>query len=191
MQPVQRDALSTNRIIFHRIASQAKVTFNTEQRNENQSTWGKGQRRWTYNKSTSRRQLQTNVKLTDMVKGPLWEARSIKKFLASYMPRSSSLCSQEPPIIHIPSHMNPIHTLPPYFFKINFNIIFPSTSRSHEWSPILLLVFWVKLCISHLAHGRPWLRRKINRKSMHATCSTNPILLDMIASIIQRGEPYF
>jgi hypothetical protein len=30
--------------------------------------------------------------------------------------------------------MNPVHTFPPYFLKIGFNIIIPSMTRSSEWS---------------------------------------------------------
>jgi hypothetical protein len=43
-------------------------------------------------------------------------------------------CSQEPATILILSQMNPIHTFHPYFLKIHFNIILPSTPRYCEWS---------------------------------------------------------
>jgi len=39
-----------------------------------------------------------------------------------------------PPLNPIPSHSNPVHNLPFYFFKTNFNIILPSTTRSCKWS---------------------------------------------------------
>jgi len=38
------------------------------------------------------------------------------------------VCSQDFP------HVNPIHTLPLYFFKVYYNIIFPSKSVSSKWS---------------------------------------------------------
>jgi len=31
------------------------------------------------------------------------------------------------------SQMNPVHILTPYFFKIQFNMIVPSTSISFKW----------------------------------------------------------
>jgi hypothetical protein len=35
--------------------------------------------------------------------------------------------------IPVLSQINPIHTLTPYFFNINFYIILSSTSRSYKW----------------------------------------------------------
>lgn len=37
-----------------------------------------------------------------------------------------------PPPVPIPTQINPIHALPYYFLKINFNILFPSTLRSFK-----------------------------------------------------------
>jgi hypothetical protein len=34
------------------------------------------------------------------------------------------------PLVPIPNQMKPIHVFPSYYFKIQFNIIFPSTRRS-------------------------------------------------------------
>jgi hypothetical protein len=47
--------------------------------------------------------------------------------------------------------MNPLYTLPPYFFKIHSIIILPSTPSSSKSSS--LQVFWLKiLYASHLSH---------------------------------------
>jgi len=43
-----------------------------------------------------------------------------------------------PPLILILNQMNPVHISPPYFPKIRFNIIIPSTPRSCEWRINLL-----------------------------------------------------
>jgi hypothetical protein len=37
-------------------------------------------------------------------------------------------------MIPLLKQMHPVHTFPPYFFKLHSNIILPSTSRSSEWS---------------------------------------------------------
>jgi hypothetical protein len=39
-------------------------------------------------------------------------------------------CSQKPAMVPILSQMHPVHTFPPYFPKIHFNIIFPSMPKS-------------------------------------------------------------
>jgi hypothetical protein len=43
-------------------------------------------------------------------------------------------CSQEPTTSPIPSQMNPIHTLLPYFPTMHFNIMLPCMPKSSEWS---------------------------------------------------------
>jgi hypothetical protein len=52
------------------------------------------------------------------------------------------------------SQMNPIHTLKPHLAKNNFNIILPSTSRSHEWSLPFRLSNQNFLSISLLPYAR-------------------------------------
>jgi hypothetical protein len=39
------------------------------------------------------------------------------------------------------NHMNPVHNFTHYFFKLYFNIILPSTSRSSKWSLPLRLSY--------------------------------------------------
>jgi hypothetical protein len=41
---------------------------------------------------------------------------------------------KNPSLVPILSQMNTAHTFPPYSLKIHFNIIFPSTPWSSEWS---------------------------------------------------------
>jgi hypothetical protein len=49
-------------------------------------------------------------------------------------PNGSLLCSQDAPLVHVPSQVNSFHTFLPYFPKIRYNIFLPSTPRSSEWS---------------------------------------------------------
>jgi hypothetical protein len=49
-------------------------------------------------------------------------------------PEGSLPCLQEPAIGPVLIQMHPAHNFPPYFPNIHYNIIFPSTRRSSEWS---------------------------------------------------------
>ena len=55
---------------------------------------------------------------------------------------------------HVPFHslVNPVHTLPPYFFMIDFNIILPSTSRSLKLLRSFRIPHQNSVCISLLPH---------------------------------------
>jgi len=58
----------------------------------------------------------------------------VKNFSVFYGIRRLISVFQSPPLVHILSQMHLVHTLPPDFFKIHYNIIFPSTPRPSEWS---------------------------------------------------------
>jgi hypothetical protein len=45
-------------------------------------------------------------------------------------PKVRSVFTNSPPLAPIPSNINHVHIISPYLFKINFNIIIPSTLRS-------------------------------------------------------------
>jgi hypothetical protein len=79
---------------------------------------------------------------------------------------------KSPPPVPILRHMHLIHTLLLCFLKTHFNIIFPSTPVSFEWT-LYLQAFQPKLCT--LFSSRP--------------CPAHLILLDLITSIIF-GEGY-
>jgi hypothetical protein len=104
---------------------------------------------------------------------PSWEADShsasqeIPRLL--WNPKLHYRVHKCPPLIHILSQMNPFCRCPPYFLKINSNIIFRSFPGSCEWSfPIRLSENLVR--ISHLSHAchvpcpshLPWLRHPNN-----------------------------
>jgi hypothetical protein len=46
--------------------------------------------------------------------------------------------TRAPTLTPVQTHMNPVHTLPTYFFQIHANSILPASPRSSEWSlPVL------------------------------------------------------
>jgi len=52
--------------------------------------------------------------------------------------KGSLLCLQEMPLVLILSRMNPLHTLPNYFFKKHSNIIFPFMPRIPVVSEVII-----------------------------------------------------
>jgi hypothetical protein len=69
-----------------------------------------------------------------------------------------------PPLVLTVSQMHPVHTFPPYFPKIQSNIILPSTPRPSEWSLLFRLTnkncVWISLlshvCYMPLPSHSPW-----------------------------------
>jgi len=57
-----------------------------------------------------------------------------------------------PLLVSILIHMNPIRSFPSYFPIIISNIIFPSMSRSSEWSLSFRFSDQNFVCISHICH---------------------------------------
>jgi hypothetical protein len=62
--------------------------------------------------------------------------------------------------------MIPIHTFQPYFPKINFSIILPSTPKSSQWS------VYIKLCNHNFVH--------ISQVPVRSTCLAHLIHRDLI-----------
>jgi len=68
---------------------------------------------------------------------PTWEANSCLAGEVIPSPLWYPGVHNSPPLVHFLSHMNPVHTSPPYFRKIHSNIIVPATPTfwtSANWS---------------------------------------------------------
>jgi hypothetical protein len=61
---------------------------------------------------------------------------------------------KSPPLVHILSHINLIHTIPSHLSKIHFNFVHPPTSWSSQWMRIMLprLNAWSLLHDKELRH---------------------------------------
>jgi len=78
---------------------------------------------------------------------------------------------QGSPVEHILNHMQPVHTFPPFFLKVHFNIIFPSTAGPSKLSLPFRISNQNIICLSYLSYAcymprtfhPPWylMKRKI------------------------------
>lgn len=87
-----------------------------------------------------------------MEQRPSWEAKSASASREHphilQNPNFNYCVHNSPPLNHILSHSNPVQNLSFYFFKTNFNIILPSTTRSCKWSLYLKFSHHNPTCIA-------------------------------------------
>jgi len=75
-----------------------------------------------------------------------------------------------PPMVPLLNQMYPVHSLPPYFLKINFNIVFQSVSRSSM------------LFLSYSVFHKTLYSCLFSTKQ--ATFNSHPFILDFITQIL-------
>jgi hypothetical protein len=98
---------------------------------------------------------------------------SIRKGFFYGSTRWENIANHATGLAPILSHNNPIHTIPSYLSKIDFNIVHPPTSLSSQWS----LSFW-------LSHQYPACSPLLHSRYIPA----NLILLDLIILIVLEEE---
>lgn len=65
------------------------------------------------------------------------------------------LVQKSPILVPVLCQMNPVHICQPSFFKINFNSVLASTSKSSKFSLPFRFSFQNVVCISHIFHATP------------------------------------
>jgi hypothetical protein len=63
------------------------------------------------------------------------------------------LFTSGPPLVPIPSQMNPVYTTPFHFSNMHFNIILSPTFRSSKWFPSFWLSFQNPVCTPLRSHA--------------------------------------
>ena len=82
--------------------------------------------------------------LSEKLRGP----QLVKKLRAFVEPEVSLSCSRQPATCHI---LKPDESNPTDLFKIDFNIIIPSTARSSKWLYSLVFPYQTPTCTSSLS----------------------------------------
>jgi hypothetical protein len=70
-------------------------------------------------------------------------------------PKVHYLLHQRPTLIHVLSHMNLTHTFPPYFCKIHFSIIHPSTPKTSKSCISFRFPQRMRLSPPYVQHAQP------------------------------------
>jgi hypothetical protein len=95
-----------------------------------------------------------------------------------------------PPLEPVMSQINLIHILTPQFYKIHFNIIVPSTSKSSKWSRPFR--FSDQIFVRHAFHGSSMRAACPAQKSSlfnHSNISWRRVVLHIMELLIKRLSP--
>jgi len=120
-----------------------------------------------------------------MYENPTWEANSHSASQETphifWKPKVCYHVNNSAQLVPILSQIRLVHTFPPYFLKIHFNIILPSTRRSSEKSLPFRFSDQNFVHISQLSHARyipcpshpPWLDHPNNINEVYKLWSSS------------------